>query len=102
MIKQNVSYIDFTRQINFKIYSNKIQMACHKELNSVEWDGALSFVEECVNNVIEKRVFGFHKFSNDQYSCSFVLNSLTNPDVSAIIKRQPSLETESIGEGLNG
>lgn len=79
-------------------------MAFQKELNSVEWDGALSFVEECVNNVIEKRHFGFHKFSNEQYSCSFVLNCMKNAMSSSkfTIKRQLSEETGSIGECSKG
>lgn len=42
-------------------------------LEEADWDGALSFTEECVSKAIEDCAFGFRKFSNKEYKCWFVL-----------------------------
>lgn len=65
-------------------------------LEDVEWDGALSFSEECVTTTIEDGAFGFRKFANEEYKCWFVFKPKTNSMFPSSIKRKRSDDTEVI------
>lgn len=38
----------------------------------IEWDEALCFAVECVNDVQQRHAYGVHTFKSDQFTCTFV------------------------------